>query len=140
MSAGTEVRIEGDGYYALWRRNDRAWGHAIDVELFDLGGACFGRISFACHPEFTDYEKYQSMNTYGLVQIVSERLRIAMREGSYAKAWDQGSYLFVRFNAPEQEVPTCLVAIETRTESAFPLKRAPSYASSLQIGASYCLL
>ena len=29
---------------------------------------------------------------------------------------------------------------ETREEAAFPLKCAPSYASSLQIGASYCLL
>jgi hypothetical protein len=38
MSTDTEGRIEGDSYYALWRRNDRRWGHAIDVKLFDLGG------------------------------------------------------------------------------------------------------
>jgi len=106
MSADIEGRIEGDGYYALWRRNDRAWGHAIEVDLFDLGGACFGGVSFACHPELTDYERYQSMNTGELVQIVSERLRVAMREGFYAKAWNQGLYLFERFNSPEQEVPT----------------------------------
>jgi hypothetical protein len=46
------------------------------------------------------------MNTCELAQIVSERLRIAMREGFYAKAWNQGLYLFERFNSPEQEVPT----------------------------------
>ena len=80
MSTDIEGRIEGDGYYALWRRNDRAWGHSIEVDLFDLGGARFGDVSFACHPEFTDYERYQSMNTGELVQIVSERLRVAMRE------------------------------------------------------------
>jgi len=106
MSTDTEGRIEGDSYYALWRRNDRRWGHAIDVKLFDLGGTRLGGISFACHPEFTDYERYQSMNTCELVQIVSERLRIAMREGSYANAWDHGFHLFERFNAPEQKVPT----------------------------------
>jgi hypothetical protein len=106
MSTDIEGRIEGDGYYALWRRNDRAWGHAIEVDLFDLGGARFGGVSFACHPEFTDYERYQSMNTGELVQIVSERLRIAMREGFYAKARKQGLYLFERLNSPEQEVPT----------------------------------
>jgi|RhiMetdeSRZDD1v2_1073273.scaffolds.fasta_scaffold1039670_2 hypothetical protein len=106
MSTDIEGRIEGDGYYALWRRNDRAWGHAIEVDLFDLGGARFGGVSFACHPEFTDYDRYQLMNTCELAQIVSERLRIAMREGFYAKAWNQGLYLFERFNSPEQEVPT----------------------------------
>jgi hypothetical protein len=106
MSTDIEGRIEGDGYYALWRRNDRAWGHAIDVTLFDLGGARFGGVSFACHPELAEYERYQSMSTCELVQVVSERLRIAMREGFYAKAWNQGLYLFVRINAPEQEVPT----------------------------------
>ena len=105
MSTDTESRIEGDGYYALWRRNDRAWGHAMNVNLFDVEGACLGGVSFACHPEFADYGRYQSMSTCELVQIVSEHLRIAMREGSYAKAWDQGLYLFERFNAPEQEVP-----------------------------------
>jgi hypothetical protein len=106
MSMDTEGRIEGDGYYALWRRNDLTWEHAIDVKLFDLGGTRLGGISFARHPEFTDYERYQSMNTCELVQIVSERLRIAMREGSYAKSWDHGFHLFERFNAPDQEVPT----------------------------------
>jgi len=106
MSTDTEGRIEGDGYYALWRRNDRLWGHAIDVKLFDLGGTPLGGISFACHPEFTDYERYQSMNTGELVKIVSERLRAAMREGSYTEAWGQSFHFFERFNAPEQIVPT----------------------------------
>src|SRR5688500_6571061 len=34
MSTDTESRIEGDGYYALWRRNDRAWGHAMPVGVY----------------------------------------------------------------------------------------------------------
>src|SRR5262245_21135182 len=119
MSTDTEGRIEGDGYYALWRRNDRTWGHAIDVKPFDLGDTRLGGISFVCHPEFTDYERYQSMNTSELVQIVSERLRTAMREGSYAEAWDYGLSLFVRFNAPEQKVPTL---VRTR-KPHFPFSR-----------------
>jgi hypothetical protein len=114
MSTDTEGRIEGDGYYALWHRNDRTWGHAMDVKLFDLGGECIGGISFACHPEFADYERYQSMNTEELVKIMSERLRTAMREGVCAEAWGQGLYLFVPFNAFEQSVP--MVQTEPRLD------------------------
>src|SRR5215468_9522652 len=41
-----------------------------------------------------------------------------MREGSYAKACDQGLYLFERFNAPEEKVPTVVSLHKLRGATA----------------------
>ena len=104
MTTDTEGRIDGEGFYATWRRNDRAWGHGIDVKLFDLGGIRIGGISFVCHPEFADFERYQAMTTEELVAVAIDRLRAVMHDGSYAKAWSHGLHLYLRFNSSEQRV------------------------------------
>jgi hypothetical protein len=81
-------------------------GHAIDVNLFDVGGAFFGGVSFACHPSTQTTSSISQWTPVISSILFLERLRIAMREGSYAKAWDQGLYILERFNASEQEVST----------------------------------
>ena len=106
MTTQLEGRIEGDGYHVVWRRNDKAWGHAIDAEVFDPKGNPIGRVSFACHPEFADYELYQQMPTEELLHIVDEHLRAVMRDGSYAKGWGLGLQVITRFNGLEQSVPS----------------------------------
>jgi hypothetical protein len=104
-SSQLEGTIQGGGYYAVWRRNDRPWGHAIDATVFHSNGNSIGSVSFACHPEFADYKRYQQMPTDELVQVVGERLRSAMQDDSYMKSWRLGFSVLVRFNGIEQRVP-----------------------------------
>jgi hypothetical protein len=100
-----EGRIDGDQYYALWRRNDRPWGHAIDVKLFGPSENLIGSASFSCHPEFADYERYQQMATDELVHAVGERLRTIVSDDSISAGWSRGFHLIFRFNDPLAKHP-----------------------------------
>ena len=100
-----ESRIDGDGYYALWRRNDRPWGRGIDATVFDPTGKRIGSASFVCHPEFADYERYQQMATEELVRTVSERLRAIVNDDSILGGWSRGLHVLFRFNDPLAKHP-----------------------------------
>jgi hypothetical protein len=101
----TEGRIEGDGYCASWKRNDRPWGHAIDAKIFDPTGEPIGSASFVCHPEFADYERYQQMATEELVRAVNERLQAIMDDDSIVRGWSRGLHVIFRFNDPLAKHP-----------------------------------
>jgi hypothetical protein len=96
MSSPPVHTIEGPTYRALARRNDRPWGHAIDVELYRLDDTSLGDISFVCHPEFDEFAFCQGRTTEELVAVVAERLESAVAE--HAQAWAAGLHVYALFN------------------------------------------
>jgi hypothetical protein len=92
-------------YRAIARRKDRTWGHAIDVEVFHLSGEKLGSLTFACQPEFEEFEYYQKMTTEELLSVVTTRLESAIVTSM--QAWISGLHTFIRFNgmvAPQPSV------------------------------------
>jgi len=100
-----EIRIEGNNYYFIAIRNDRPWGNGIDVTVFSNDNGHLGKLSFACHPEFEDYDYYQTIDTNELINIVSQRIADDMKSGKYQKAWDAGFNLLLRLNRPNDILP-----------------------------------
>ena len=86
------------------KRADRAWGHAIDVSVFNYQNIILGRLTFFCHPEFKDFELYQSYETVELVKIASDIISKDLELGSYTAAWNAGVTPLLRFNIPNEEL------------------------------------
>ena len=97
------TKIDGNGYYIIAKRADRKWGHALEMDVFDLNDSLLGRITFGCHPEFKDFEKYQSYNTERLIEIASQRVAQELPRGDFHSAWENGLALYLRFNDPTPE-------------------------------------
>src|SRR5262245_28281336 len=95
FSAG-EVRVA-----KAWR-NDRSWGPAIDVEISDLDGRVLNRVTFACHPEFSEFDVFRAKATEELLAIARERLESGRYEAALSSARTDGLALVLRFNSPDQ--------------------------------------
>ncbi|WP_420589490.1 hypothetical protein [Bacterioplanoides sp.] len=98
------TKIDGNGYYIMAKRADKEWGHALEVDVFDLNDSLLGRITFGCHPEFKDFEKYQSYNTERLIEIASKRVAQGLLSAKYQTAWAEGLTLLDRFNGTYENV------------------------------------
>lgn len=93
MSAQTVLAVDGLGFRALARRNDRFFGHAVDVDLVRQDGTLHGRLFFACHPEDAEFDRFQAMTTDQLYAEVTKLLpRIVTRAD---EALSNGLALFV---------------------------------------------
>lgn len=88
--------ISCENYLAIACRKDRTWGHAIDVEVFQLSGEKFCSLTFACHPEFDEFKFYQEMSTEALLSVVALRLETIVVTNM--DVWISGFRLYVRFN------------------------------------------
>ncbi|MFC4821873.1 hypothetical protein [Dokdonella ginsengisoli] len=74
MSGQTVLAVDGLGFRALARRNDRFFGHAVDVDLVRQDGSLHGRLSFACHPDDAEFDRFQAMTTDQLYAEVARLL------------------------------------------------------------------
>lgn len=100
-----EYQITGQGYFAIARRNDRLWGNSIRVGVFGSNREYLGRLHFACHPEFDDFDRCQQMTTDELLAVVATRLPAGMEQNSFTDAWDGGLSFMLHLNSPDDERP-----------------------------------
>ena len=100
MNNKHSISIEGCGLTVMVERRDRPWGHAIDVEIVDAGGATRGKIVFGCHPEFDDFDAFQALPTEGLVEVVKKRLNPAAIAQA-CSVFELGITTLFRFNSPD---------------------------------------
>jgi len=101
MAEQHSISIRDCPLTVLAERRDRSWGHAIDVNVIDAGGATRGKIVFACLPEFDDFDEFQAMSTEALITVVQERLDAALIADS-CDAFEHGIKIVCRFNSPSQ--------------------------------------
>jgi hypothetical protein len=80
MNDEHSISVEGCPLTAVAERRDRSWGHAIDVRVVAADGSTRGKMVFACHPEFSGFDEFQTMSTEALVDVVRERLKAAIAE------------------------------------------------------------
>ena len=78
-------------------RSDRPWGHGLKVNIFCDQGHILNVISFACHPEYPEYENLQAKTTEQLVELAASQLRTGELENSLLEARKDNLQLFVRF-------------------------------------------
>ncbi|MBI1760503.1 MAG: hypothetical protein HYR56_03615 [Acidobacteria bacterium] len=79
-------------------RNDRVWGHAIDIEIADKAGRLLNRVVFACHPEFGEFDLFQAKTTTQLIGIAREMLESGRYEEELLKASANHLELLIRLN------------------------------------------
>ena len=99
------------GYRAIARRHDRQWGHAIDVEVQHSNGTVLGVVTYACSPEFEEFDHFQALETEQLISVVTERLQIEIED--YLKPWMSGVHIYARFNSSAQPNSICSVTPHT---------------------------
>jgi hypothetical protein len=108
----------GEVRRVIARRKDRPWGHALDLEIFDGDGRPLNRVSFACHPEFQDFESFQAKTTEELMSAVIERLRSGEHESLLSKARTGNLHLFFRFNGSSENAAQLGAAPDANPQSA----------------------
>ena len=99
------IRVDCNEYYFLARRADRSWGNAIDITIYSLEGQKLGSLLFCCHPEFDEFELYQSYKTNELIEIAAKRIEKDFFTDRYKEAWDMGINVLLRFNSPNAKFP-----------------------------------
>ena len=93
----SEFAFDAGGYRCVGVRSDHAWGHGLKVNIFCEEGRPLNVITFACHPEFPDYETLQAMDTEQLVVLAAHQLNTGELEDSLVKVRDVGLQLYVNF-------------------------------------------
>jgi hypothetical protein len=93
----SEFTFEASGYRCVAVRSDRPWGHGLKVNIFCDQGRLLNVISFACHPEFPEYEILQAKNTEQLVELAASQLRTGELENNLLEVRKDNLPLFVRF-------------------------------------------
>lgn len=101
MKAATRYLVDGVSFWAEARRNDRPWGHCIEVDIYEADQRLLASTSFACHPEFLDFQRFQVMSTAELLEVAVELLRQdghrSLRDGVHA-----GLRILFRLNGSEE--------------------------------------
>ncbi len=101
MNNKRSISIEGCPLTVVAERRDRPWGHAIEVEVVGAGDAILGKIGFACHPEFGDFDAFQAMPTEALIEVVQRRLNpVAIAEA--CSAFERGITTLFLLNSPDE--------------------------------------
>src|SRR4051812_30248410 len=80
MKTEATYAVGGATFRAVAYRHDRPWGRAIDVAIFDAFGQLWATTSFACHPEFDDYETCQLLKTDEMLQVAVKKLADGFHE------------------------------------------------------------
>lgn len=93
-----ELIVDGEHCRIHATRNDRFFGHALDVRLSRHDSTHLNTLSFACHPEHENFEKYQAMSTEELISIAVLRLESGCHNSALKKCRTDGMVLLLRFN------------------------------------------
>ena len=75
MKATAQYLVDGVAFVAEAHRNDRPWGHGIDVNIYEDGQRLWASTSFACHPDFLEFQRFQAMSTVELLAVAVDQLR-----------------------------------------------------------------
>ena len=92
-----EFSFDAGGYRCVAVRSDRPWGHGLDVKLLDGTGNLLNAVSFACHPEFPDFEILQTMSSEQLVELAASQLNTGELEKDLLQVRSVGLELLLRF-------------------------------------------
>jgi len=86
-----EYSIEVDEKSALW-------GKGVRLSIFKADGARLNSISYSCHPEFAQFEMYQSKTIAELTEIAISRLARDMDTKDFWLATESGIGLSLPIN------------------------------------------
>jgi hypothetical protein len=76
------INIEGTPYKTEVIENRKTWGNGATFKVYDNSGSILYKFDVVAHPEFDEYEKYQSMPLAGISREVATRIE----SGQYIEA------------------------------------------------------
>jgi hypothetical protein len=123
MKASTTYLVNGVPFLAEARRNDRPWGHCIDVDIYEANQRLVASTSFGCHPEFLEFQRFQLMSTAELLEVAVEQLRRDAHK-SLQEELPLGLRIFFRLNGPGEGM-----ACEYPRHEAQPIAPADGFAA-----------
>lgn len=86
-------------------RTDKFFGHAIDVQVLTADGVLLDKMFFACHPEYDEYDRFQSMSTEELLEEIIKRLQSGRYDSMLEDSRKSGPGLMLRLNSPDAKAP-----------------------------------
>jgi len=92
------VEYDGVRYSIDAMEKTASWGKGVKLSIFPSGGKLLNSISYSCHPEFSQYEKYQSKTIEELTNIAMSRLVADMGTNDFRLATENGIGLLLPIN------------------------------------------
>lgn len=66
--------FQGRLYRCTAERVGPSWANALQVCRYGANGECVDQTTWACHPEFPDFEELQALSAEGLCRLVRQSM------------------------------------------------------------------
>lgn len=95
----TSINIDGKAQRAEIRENNHSWGNGISVTVFDDNDDTLYEFHACNHPDFDNFEEYQSMDLWALVDVVKKKFESNQYNmDDLQKAKEAGLTIFLGIN------------------------------------------
>ena len=99
MKLTIPISVHNQKYSAELSSGESTWGKWVIARIIGDDGNHVGTIKYGCHPEFDEFEKYQTMSETGLMLEAIERVNVDIQGELFIKACELGTTLLLRFNS-----------------------------------------
>jgi len=76
----------------------KPWGKGVKLSILNPDGDLLNTISYSCHPDFLDFELFQSKSITELSRIALSRVASDTRTSDFKGATENGIHLLLPFN------------------------------------------
>lgn len=111
--------VDGTTFEAVAEESSRTWGKGVRIRIFDSEGNLRDGLTFACHPEFDDFEEFQNKTADERLTIAIDILNSGIYTASLEESRSMGTQTLLRFNGRDWAYPSRSYL----TGEPFPLPR-----------------
>lgn len=92
------VEVDGKPYRLEVEDHSVSWGKGVKVTVYDSNNVYINSINYNCHPEFDDYDYFQSKSVSELVGVAVDKIVEDINSNKFKSAAESGLNLSVPIN------------------------------------------
>lgn len=92
------IEFNGENFTVQVREKSFMWAKGVEFTISKSDGALLNKISYASHPDFENFELYESYSLEKLINIAMARLESDMDTSNFRLATENGIPIILPIN------------------------------------------